>query len=160
MKVIISIAFLSVALISCRKTVQCPTEQIKVSYIGYPTTEIDTVRLYRYEKGTNFATLIDSLTLTQLLHSFSLHGDTTTISVPNFTVSNVNINAKTEFDIKLINLFDTKTTFIKDINAPLATTTISVFAMDPGTLHCTSPVMSFTINGTAISNSGEAFVHK
>jgi hypothetical protein len=146
---------------SCRKTIECPKSGGTINYIGYDSTEIDTVRIYFYTKSTNFTTLRDSLLYTKQKNYFEYNGDTCSFNFSPLNDKNLTSsdNSKSEiFDLKVVNQFDNKIVLLKDFTFSINFKKSGGF--DPGTNHCDSPINSYNQDGILFSDNSNIYINK
>ena len=67
-----SIAFLA----SCHHCVCAPSDGLKLGMISFDSTDVDTIIIKKFQKGSNFSQLIDSLQWDQSRVNFRKHTDT------------------------------------------------------------------------------------
>ena len=147
---------------SCKKTIiECPKSGGTINFIGYDSTEIDTVRIYFYTKSTNFTTLRDSLQYTKQTNYFEYNGDTCSFHFAPYNGKNLTSddNSKSEiFDLKVVNQFDNKIVLLKDFTFSINFKKSGGF--DPGTNHCDSPIKSYNQDGILISDNSNVYINK
>ena len=149
MKTILILAVI-VIICSCGNDYPCPKETLLPAYIGYAQTEVDTIRLERYIKGTSFTQRADTLVFTNYNSVFSRSGDTTLL-LPNFNREKIS----DEYDLRFINLFDNKTVDISSMQFRMEEGHRGgLFGWDRDIL-CTSPLISYMRDNTQVAvNSG------
>lgn len=83
MKRIFAVLIISVTIISvtasCGGTCSCMDDSLVPAFIGYDTSELDTVIIKRFAKGSNFGQQLDSFAFTTATVVYSKSGDTTNI---------------------------------------------------------------------------------
>lgn len=156
----VAIALLITYTTSCRKIYECPKSSGFLEFIGYDSTEVDTVLIYYYTKNTDFSNLVDSSLYTKTSDYFSFSGDTSFVSyypVSTKITPNTDNSQNEVYDLKVVNKFDNKTVFLKDF-----TFTINQYkrGLDPGTNHCESPINSYNQDGVIIKGTGDIYINK
>ncbi len=98
---------------SCRKCslYECTLyKTITLNFIGYTIPEADTVMIYKYQQDSNYTILADSV----MAMATAYNGDTTTYEFIDRRADSL-YKLKTEYDIEIVNSFDTKRIRISDI---------------------------------------------
>lgn len=119
---------------------------------------MDSIRIYYFSRNSNFTELRDSLVRTNY---FQFLGDTCLWDVSLYDHRYLQGSPTSEsevFDLKIVNLFDNKTTLLKDF-----TWTINIrkgFEFDPGTNHCQSPIKSYIQDSVLISDNENVYINK
>jgi hypothetical protein len=130
---------------SCGEKYDCPNASLIMTYKGYLPSEIDSLTLKTYAKGSNFSMLLDSVVFTRLNGYYNTHGDTTEISMFNY------LNGSKDF--RVYNPFDNRIVSISNIvHTVRETKSGGLFSMDPG--QCVSPVSSYNRDGNIVYPSG------
>jgi hypothetical protein len=137
------------ALFSCGEKHPCPAQPMLAVYKGYTMSEVDTIIVKRFQKGSSFSLFKDSIVLTGFLRQM----DSTYL-----IYSNVAGYFDGSHDIQYINPFDHRTVSVSDVVIENASTRSSIFAMDPG--DCYSPVVSYKVNGTTVNNTNEVLIKR
>lgn len=159
-EIFFSIAFLLIAIFSScgRKKEECPKSHVRINYIGYDSTEVDSIRIYYFSRNSNFTELRDSHVSTNY---FQFLRDTCLRDVSLYNHKNLGEPPTSEsevFDLKIVNLFDNKTTLLKDFTWTINFRKSGGF--DPGTNHCQSPIKSYIQDGVLISDNENVYINK
>ena len=144
MRVVLIIFILATLISSCGKKCLCEPEQVIPTFVSYNQSEVDTILVKRFQKGTHFTEAYDEF----LLHSgnavISVVGDTTF-----FIPEQIVFRLQSRWDVQLVNPFDGKTVAIADIEIePKETHCGGIFSMDPQ--PCISPITGFKKDGVAV----------
>ncbi|HYC27945.1 MAG TPA: hypothetical protein VEB42_04000 [Chitinophagaceae bacterium] len=127
---------------SCGKKCTCEFETIPPAFVGYNNSEIDTIIIKRFEKGSNFSRQVDSFTLTVSNTVYSRTGTDTTLVYPQNTSQRLSEDS----DWQLTNPFDNRTIRVSDIVVEKRVSHCGgIFSMDKQ--YCISPVASFNRDG-------------
>lgn len=161
MKKVIIALVLATGILSCgRKTVECPVESFRINFVGYDSSEVESIMRYRYTKGSNFTSLIDSSLLVLGTNGFRSDDSTFSfIGLNAYDPTNTSNQGTTPCDFKLKNLFDQNMISISDVQHEIKTTSNGVLS-DVGTNPCMSPVTSFMHDGLLATNIGYWSIHK
>ena len=145
MRVVLIIFILATLISSCGKKCLCEPEQVIPTFVSYNQSEVDTILVKRFQKGTHFTEAYDEF----LLHSgnavISVVGDTTF-----FIPEQIVFRLQNRWDVQLVNPFDGKTVAIADIEIEQRETHCGgIFSMDPQ--PCISPITGFKKDGVAVT---------
>lgn len=145
MRVVLIILILATLISSCGKKCLCEPEQVIPTFVSYNQSEVDTILVKRFQKGTHFTEAYDEF----LLHSgnavISVVGDTTF-----FIPEQIVFRLQNRWDVQLVNPFDGKTVAIADIEIEQRETHCGgIFSMDPQ--PCISPITGFKKDGVAVT---------
>jgi hypothetical protein len=123
---------------SCVKEYTCPNEWLVPVLKGYAQSEADTIKIKRFEKGSNFTVLIDSSAV-----PISANGSSPKDSTFSFYL----IPSFSSHDVQIINPFDNKMVSVSDmIFEPREGKRSSCF----NPVECYSPLISYKLNGVAV----------
>ncbi|MES1249750.1 MAG: hypothetical protein ABUL46_03655 [Chitinophaga rupis] len=145
------------AFCGCGHQCACNLTNIDLSFTGYNTTEIDSIKIIKFQAGSQFATPIDSVLLTSG-NSYSTQHNMDTLDFyaalgnNNFTIAN-------GYDWEIINLSDNKLTRISDIQVSPKTMHCGGIQLVLNDKYCFSPITSFAADGIVIhpvNPAGEA----
>jgi hypothetical protein len=145
MKLSACLLALTLFLLSCGGECPCEKESLIPAFVSYADDETDTLIVKRFEKGSNFTRLINSMEWTANNTFRNKMGDTTFLSHKDLT-ERLNDAA----DWQLTNPFDGKTYFISEMDIENTTSHCGgIFGMDRQV--CTSPIISYKLNGALIT---------
>ena len=83
-KTLISFLFVSCTLLSCTKSYNCADPVIRIGFIGFKQSDLDTLIVRQFKANTNFQTLIDTnLVMYQYNAMFTVSNDTITMFSQN-----------------------------------------------------------------------------
>lgn len=136
---------------SCRKTYNCPKAGLACYYINYDTSEIDSLIVYRYEKGTNFTVFVDSINLFDAIYLSQVSNDTFRVSIPNIKENEQRVNEYIEYDVEIKNIFNNQSNLIKDIVYDNSTYSISNLSLGR-TTKCQSEITQINLNGLVLND--------
>lgn len=115
-------------------------ENMMPAFVAYNISEIDTLIIKRFAKGSNFSQQVDSALVTAQRTSYITSGDTTRV------IAEILQQVSDDYDWQLTNPFDNRTVRVSDIvHERREQHCGGIFGMDPQA--CTSPVTSFKLNG-------------
>lgn len=143
MRSVFAIFMFAMMAASCGQKCLCPDEQLIPAFVSYADSEIDTIIITRFQRGTNFSVAVDSFSLHPGNSIRTKTGDTTMLIVQPILE-----RLTDRFDVRLFNPFDGRTILISDVE--IETREINcggIFSMDPQ--PCTSPITGFRKNGAA-----------
>lgn len=149
-KLILIICISIIALISCSRTVPCSNQDVKLAFIGFKMSEIDTIILRQYEKGSSFSNLLDTsieaIDTNYVKSSFSSH-DTTFIAL-NFADRKNYHELFPDRDWQIFIPALNMITSISDVVSPQS----HIKCVLGGDLcgGCINPINSFTQNGQPV----------
>ncbi len=130
--------FLLVA--SCKQEHDCTDRQIETVFIGFKASDLDTIVLRKYEVGSNFTNVIDTLILVYGTNMISLVNNVTT----RVLVAEVNNRSGVKFgnDWQIYIPAQSRTINISQINREKKTIKCGG-GMDKNDCACTNPILSF-----------------
>jgi len=141
MKQMLTILMAAAVISSCGKKCLCPPEIIVPGYVGYNSSEIDTIVIKRFTRGSNFSQALDSIVLTANNSANLTDGDTTRI-----ISTNLDFRITENYDWQIRNPFDNRAIQISEIEIDEQESHCGgLFSWDRQA--CTSPVSSFKKNG-------------
>jgi hypothetical protein len=111
--------------------------------------EVDTIIVKRFQKGSGFSVLKDSMVLSGFLRQM----DSTYL-----IYSSASGYFDGSHDIQYFNPFDQRIVSVSDVVIKLEETRSSIFAMDRG--GCESPVTSYKMNGVVVKNTNEVLIKR
>lgn len=156
----LSIIVLFLSISGCSKMVECPKSGGFLNYVGYDSTQIDTIIIYHYANETNYANFIDSIIVTKSTGYYEYSGDTCKISFAPKDVKYVMglDNPQNEvYDLKVFNAYDKKTVVLKDFKFTINHKRNGLFEH---TNYCESPIYSFNQDGTIITGTNNVYITK
>ncbi len=140
---------------SCTKEYDCDDLQIKLAFIGFPPSDIDTFVLRKFKPADNYQNLIDTFIVRYGYYgSYETSNDTTTV----FVTDGKN-GIKAGYDWQIFIPAKNKTVFVSDIVSEKKTGKrgYGIFSLDPAP-GCTNDIFSVKKDNQVInfSNSGTA----
>lgn len=140
---------LSIACFSCKHTLECDKEPIKVVFVGYSQNEIDSTFVVRFEKDGNFSVIVDTVKKMYPV-SNTLSNDSITMQIPN--VKNTGGNSSVMYDVQLINPKIGIEIKLSETNYHINTYTEG-FSMDHFANSCISDLISFKKDSQIITGN-------
>ena len=139
----LTIFIVVIACISCGKKCPCPDETILPVFMGYDSSQVDTIKIIRFEKGSNFTRAVDSVELTPV-NSIIF----TSAVAMAITGKDINHRVAAGYDWQITNPFDNKSFQISAIEVQQTETNCGrgLFSWDKQ--PCVSPNQSFKVNGS------------
>jgi hypothetical protein len=153
MKWMLALSAVSLLVSSCGKKCPCEPTPILPAYVAYAPSEIDTIVVRRFVKGSNFSQRIDSVMLTPANAGYVTKGDTTQIYMATGPIRITDNN-----DWQIFNPYDNKLITISEISIEERETHCGgIFSMDRQ--PCFSLVSSFKKNGvTSTLDQSKTFI--
>lgn len=72
-----------ILILSCSRTIDCIDPPIYISFISFPPNTLNNIVIKKFDKGSNFQNLIDTLQVTNTNGSIINRGDTSVLSLGN-----------------------------------------------------------------------------
>lgn len=123
---------------SCHNCICAPSDGLKLATITFDSTEIDTLIIRKFQKGSNFTSLIDSLQWDRTIVLFTKFNDTFQMGTWRG-----DIQLKSQYDYQVYVPATNRTFKITEMNEPQRTGDCS------GKIMCGNIIVSAKINDTS-----------
>jgi len=133
-----------ITLASCHNCVCAPSDGLRLGLITFDSTEVDTIITRKFQKGSNFSQLIDTLQWDRSRVDFRKYTDTF-----QMVSWSGDILLRSQYDYQVFIPAANRTFYVSDINEPQR--------MDEcrGKVMCVSMIVSARVNTATISIGGD-----
>lgn len=151
-KILVALFILTTVLVSCTKEQDCADVPLQPAFIGFASSDIDTLVLRKFESNSSYLNLLDTFIITPGGSSpYQTTNDTTTVFL-NDAANSGDFGIKVGFDWQIFIPSLSRTILISDIQSEKRTGKYSwgIFSMDK-TGRCTNRIFSAKVNGQRIN---------
>jgi len=153
---VLLLLFVWATLGSCGSYYCGDAEGLRITPVGFSSTEIEAIIVRRFIKGTGFNKFADSLQLDKSNTGFEFSNDTATM----YSLNPDNL-LKSRYDYEIYFPAVNRLVKIADINEPHQKMKGSLFSTEK--TYCVNAILSFTQDGHVITMQswrGEVYIHK
>lgn len=125
---------------SCSRTIDCIDPPIYISFISFPPNTLNSIVIRKFDKGSNFQNLIDTLQVTTTNGSIINRGDTSDLSL-----GNPNNYPQPGFDWQIFIPAINRTVSITEINKRDKTSKCAVMQM-PVNCFCNNEILNLKVD--------------
>ena len=133
-----------VTLGSCHNCICIPSDGLRLATITFDSTEIDTMIVRKFQKGSNFSQQIDTVQWDRSKVNFSKHNDTFQMAS---WIGSLRLNS--QFDYQVFIPANNRVFTVSEINEPQRTDDCS------GKVMCVNVIVSVKLNTTTTSISDD-----
>lgn len=138
----------SLVLYGCGHQCNCNQTVVRLSFIGYTQTEIDSIKIVKFQEGSQFGIPLDSILLTSA-NSYISNPTADTLDLYAATGAN-DFTIRSGYDWEIINLLDSNMTRLSEIQTTERTMHCGGLQLVLDDETCYSPIASFVANGVTI----------
>lgn len=142
------------AMVGCCYEVDCKQENLNFGLVSFSQTDIDTIIFRKYQPGSNFQSLKDTMQITNInLLTPAFSGDTVLFLTSNYPSTNIKFQLVAGSDYEIFIPGANKLTRVTDILEQKSKR--KNCDISDGNKTCYNPIISFRVDGQL--KTGEAF---